>query len=313
MASIPPQINTSSQGKPAGSNISTNTSYQAMANASPNNLYKNYNFPNMYTEQAGKNNGTKLRFSITCNSFTFQAHIDPEHLIDEQGKRIVQIDVLTGIVLQDFGYTVQAIELRGTTGAAYYDEIDALDRVFNNQSTGGVPTPATLVLESRTYTGVFTRFEFDRIVRDNRYTYVIGFTVLQRGKTYNNSNFNYASAVVAARKAQNSIGYGTGLNQTTYIDYAGQTPNAYASANSNIPLSQKGIALTYLAAQWSTAPQNANRSYPGDYNPLNANEVLVVPINWNSVLTGNASTPSSSQSNTSNYTGGAVTNVSQNS
>jgi len=311
MASIPPQINTSSLGKPAGSNVSTNTSYQAMANASPNNLYKNYNFPNMYAEQSGKNNGTKLRFSLSCNNFTFQAHIDPEHLIDEQGKRIVQIDVLTGIVLQDFGYTVQAIELRGSTAIAYYDEIDKLDRVFNNQSTSGVGTPATLIIEGRTYTGVFTRFEFDRMIQDNRYKYVIGFTVLQRGKTYNNSNFNYASAVVAARKAQNSIGYGTGLNQTTYIDYAGQTPNAYASSNPNIPLSQKGIALAFLRQMWPTATANSGRSYPGDYNTLNDGEVLVIPINWNSVLQANASTPSSSQGSTSNYLSGAVTNISQ--
>lgn len=310
MAGVPPQVNTSSPGQPAGSNVSTNK-YQQLANASPNNLYKNYNFPNMYMEQSGKNDGKKLRFSLACNSFTFQAHIDPEHLTDDQGKRLVQIDVLTGIVLQDFGYTVQSIELRGSTAAAYYDEIDSLDRVFNNQSTNGVPTPATLIIEGRTYTGVFTRFEFDRIAQDNRYKYVIGFTVLQRGKRYDNSNFNYSSAVVAARQARNAIASGTGQNVTTYVDNTGNTPADYVSSNPNIPRSKKGTALAYLASQWSTAPQNSSRSYPGDYNTMNSGEVLVVPVNWNSILQGNASTPTSAQGNTSNYLSGSVTDLSQ--
>lgn len=308
MANVAPQVNVSSPGTPASANVPGNK-YQTLANNNPNNIYKNYNFPNMYLEQSGKQVGKKMRFSLSCNSFTFKAHLDPEHITDDQGKRLVQIDVLSGIVLQDFGYTVQNIELRGSTGAAYYDEIAQLDTVFNNQSTTGTVTPATLVLEGRTYTGVFSRFEFDRVAKDNRYTYIIGFTVLQRGATYDNTNFNYNSAVVAANRARNAIASGNGVSINMTVDNTGRTPADYVNSNMSIPKTKTGVALTYLANQWSSAPQN-KRSYPGDNSVMNAGEVLVVPVNWNNVLSGNAATPSSSQGAAYNVLSGAVTSLS---
>ena len=301
MASIPPIINTSQPGIPAGSNnsipsnvpdpdlsatIGTSDIYPYNSVSSLGTSYKNYLFSNMYKEQNGKNQNKLLRFSLACKGLKFQAHLDPSHITDEQGKRIVQLDTLTGIVLQDYGYTARRIEIRGTTGAAYYVEIKRLDDLFNNQSTSGQPTPATLTLESRTYTGVWKEFSFERMAQENTYKYIIGFVVMNVGKLSGNDNaINFSSSVTQSNTIQNASSSSTGQNLVQYIPYAGNSPNDYVtSIPQSITIPQRQQALNYINAHWSDASDFNKRSYPGDRANLLQNEVLVVPLDWSTIL-----------------------------
>ena len=290
MSMIPPQVNSSLPGVPAGSN--GNNTGTPVPNGKSIYTYK-YDFPNMFIEQSGKNDinaGKVLRYTLTCNGFSFNAHIDPSHLTDTKGKRLVQLDVLTGIVLQDFGYTPEIIEMQGTTGARYYKELVKLDTVFSNQSTNGlVPTPATLTIEGRTYTGVFRDFVWNRQIYDgNTYKYTILFVVMNQGAISNPNNTN--SQVISANTVAVASTNSNGQNQVQYLTtYAGQTPSNYIQANSGtIGSSQRSAAMAYLASNWSTAPQN-KRSFPGPNGRILSSEVLVVPASWQSVLSASTS------------------------
>ena len=249
-----------------------------------NNHYKNYNFKNMAKEQVGKLKTPLLRFSLICNGYKFQAHIDPNHIVNNQMKRIVQLDTLTGIVLQDYGYGAQSLELRGTTGAAFYVEIDKLNTVFNNQSTNAAPTPCQLILEGITYQGVWKEFTYERQSQDNIYKYTIGFTVMSIGKI--SSSNNTSSAVIAAKKTANALTISNGKNKVNIMPWAGRTPAAFVAATSSIPANQRNAALSFLNANWKTATVN-KRSYPGDNATLLSNEMLVVPLSWANVLNSN--------------------------
>jgi hypothetical protein len=255
------------------------------------NPYKNYDINNMFQEQSAKQTKPALRFTLVCNGFKFQGHIDPNHLIDNQSKRLVQIDTLTGIVLQDFGYMMQNLELRGTTGSAYYLEIQRMDAVFNNQSTGGSatasnPTPCVLTIEGRTYSGVWKDFSFERQAQENTYKYTIVFDVMTKGKYSNNgtsSNFN--STQTQKNQITNGLTSSNGKAQVNYVNYPGNTPRQYA--NSIFQFYKVGSTaqiLQYLKNNWSSAPQNANSAYPGDDGKLSTTQVLVTPLNWNTVL-----------------------------
>ena len=292
-------VNKGSTGNPAASSKSIPTTPQSTSATpalvpgdmypykSPESLktnYKNYNFNNMVKEQIGKLKSPMSRFSLVCNGYKFQAHIDPQHIVNNQSKRIVQLDTLTGIVLQDFGYSAQTLELRGTTGAAFYTEISKLNDVFNNQSTNASPTVCTLVLESITYSGVWKEFTYERQSQDNIYKYTIGFTVMTAGKSQAASPGNFNSAVTQANKTANALTSSDGSSKVSYIPWAGKTPYAYVAAlNQVIPTGSRSVALAFISKNWSTAPQNT-RSYPTDKGYLKSTEVLVVPLDWNTVL-----------------------------
>lgn len=284
------QVNSSLPNQPAESGPS---------NVNPGNQYKNYDFHNMYLEQSGKSGikrGKILRFSMSCNGVTFNAHLDPNHLTDTQGKRLIQLDVLTGIVLQDFGYTPEIIEFQGTTGAQYYVELLKMQNVFTKQSTNGIiPTPATLTIERRTYTGVWKDFTWNRQVLDgNVYKYDIVFVVMSAGAIQPADTVK--SSVIAANTVAVAAANANGMNQVQYVSYAGNTAYNYVSTNPAINNTQRSAALAYLRQNWSTATQNV-RSYPGDNANLSITEVLVVPASWSSVL---------SSSTTNNSAGGTL-------
>jgi len=277
-----PKVNKSSPGVPAGSKPKAgNRSYDIF---SPKNEYKNYDFPNMFVEQTAKVNNAQLRFSLECNKTKFQAHLDPTHLTDDQGKRIVQLDTLTGIVLQDYGYTAQNIELRGSTGAKYYQKILEMDNVFNNQSTSGNPTICTLIIEGRTYSGVWKAFTFDRIAQENTYKYVIGFTVMKQGKFYDNIANNFNSTQISSGTLKNAIESKDGKSNVKYVPDVGQTATKYVTGEKTISASKRKQALAYIATHWKDFKGNKARQYPGDNAAIKKGEALVVPIDWSKVL-----------------------------
>src|ERR1700722_14135648 len=96
-----------------------------------------YDIEYAFRNQSLKNIDGSLRFSLSIpfgsSTYFFQGHIDPNHLTDEQNKRFVKLDTLNGVILQDFGFMPETIELRGTTGSAYYREIGQLDSIYNAQ------------------------------------------------------------------------------------------------------------------------------------------------------------------------------------
>jgi len=315
MPSIPPIINKNKNRKTATGQVNSVKNKANVQNTNPTtinnqsvftspdiypygsqsqskNPYKNYDINNMFQEQSAKQTNPSLRFTLVCNGFKFQGHIDPNHLIDTQSKRIVQIDTLTGIVLQDFGYMMQILELRGTTGSAYYQEIQRMDAVFNNQSTGGSasasnPTVCTLTIEGRTYSGVWKDFTFERQAQINTYNYTIVFDVMTKGKFTNSTSSpgNFDSVQTQKNQIANGLTSSNGKAQVNYVSWPGQTPRSYAK--SIVQFYKVGTTaqiLQYLKNNWSTALQNKGSSYPGDDGKVSNTQVLVTPLNWNTVL-----------------------------
>lgn len=306
MASIPPNINKSKNKIPSSSNkknkpnikspqstkitnadipITSADIYPYKSAQSQKTQYKNYNFVNMADNQISKSKNPLTRFSLTCNGYSFQAHIDPNHIINTQAKRIAQLDTLTGIVLQDYGYMAQTFEIRGTTGAAYFLEIQKLNDVFNNQSTSGTPTVCTLTLETITYSGVWKEFSFERQAQENTYKYTIGFTVMKLGKYTPASDGNFNSQITQSNTAKNAMNSSDGKSKVTQVSWAGKTPQSYVESISQyVPASKRSVALAYIKQNWSTASQNKARNYPGDRANLNTGEVLVIPLDWSTIL-----------------------------
>ena len=263
-------------------------SYKSHLNSK--NSYKNYDIYGMYEQQTLKNTEPMRRFSLVCNGYKFQAHIDPSHMVDTKAKRLVPLDTLTGIVLQDYGYVMQTIELKGTTGAAYYKEIEKLDDVFSNQSTTGTatqsnPTICVLKIENRTYSGVWAGFTFERQAQENTYKYTIIFNVMVKD-TYVDANAspgNFNSTLTQKGKVVNSANSSNGKNQVTYVSWDGKTPSSYADTIVK-QFGKKSQILQFLQKNWSSAPQN-KRSFPlAPSGVVNPGEVLVVPLNWSTVL-----------------------------
>ena len=249
--------------------------------------YPNYNFPNMFKEQVGKSSGYLQRLTLIIpgvngsTPYAFIAHIDPNHLTHEQNKRVVQQDVITGVVLQDFGYTVENIELKGTTGAAYYTEIQALDLIFNNQSVNGLPLQVTMTIESRTYTGVWKSFSYQRMIvpqGGNIYEYTMSFTVLQRMDTTGSNDTALTGSSVVSQNASANAANGTSTLTFSYIQQPGSTPRQYAES-SGVSLTKIKPALGFMAEAWDTSKNNG-QPYPGDDTPLGINDILTVPSSW---------------------------------
>lgn len=244
--------------------------------------YPLYEWNNIFMSQLGKEFGKKKRMTLTCNGFTFQAKIDPNNYNNSQQKRNIQIPVINGIIIQDFGYEAEKIELKGSAGMDFYQKIQEADAVFNNQSNSGSPTPATLTFENRVYTCFIDSFNSRISAVEATYEYIINLTVLQRSGLYNNVPQNNSS-IANSNKIKNASTSLSGTNVVQYISYTGKTPKDYVSNNSSIAKNQQNNALQYISSNWSTAYQNT-RPYPGDNSPLLNTEVLVVPNNWSDVL-----------------------------
>lgn len=292
------QVNISSPGQ------------SAIANANSGNGQK-YDFKNMRYEQSAKQTNPLLRFTLKVGTGPmFQGHIDPYHISNEQNKRLVEIQVNTGIIIQDFGYMAQQLELRGTTGAAFYTEIKAMDAIFNSQSINGTPTNSILVIENRSYTGVWKSFFWERQAQKNTYDYTIGFTVLQLGVTGSVAVLN--SPIVQQAKAAISQQSSSGQLQTSNVPAAGISPRQYliSLGPGVVPASQFGAsgaggwgALGWLGNNWDSTGNNG--PYPGDDSPLGyipigsvpgfasntyyseasiPQQYLTVPVSWSAAL-----------------------------
>lgn len=249
-----------------------------------NQKYPKYEWNNIFISQLGKEFGKQKRMSLTCNGYTFQAKIDPNNYVNTQQKRNIQIPVINGIVIQDFGYEAEKIELKGSAGMDFYLKIQEMDAVFNNQA-GTSSNLATLIFENRVYTCYIDSFTHRRSAREATYEYSINLTVTKRSGDYPNTPQNNSS-IANSNKIKNSALSTTGTNIVQYLQYTGKTPSNYVSSNSSlIPKNQQANALQYIQSNWANAYQNV-RAYPGDNSPLLNTEVLVVPSNWSNVLNG---------------------------
>jgi len=276
-------INTSLPGLPASSNTPVNS----------NNPYKQYDFAEMFLQQSGKTNlsrGKIQRFSLSCNNYSFQAHLDPQDFSVSENKRIVSIDTITGIVLQDFGFSPLQVEFKGTTGAAYFSEIATMENVFQNQSLNtSLATPCALTIENRTYTGVWQSFFWDRkIYEGNVYKFNVGFIVTQQGKQIITDSASSNSTVISNNKINVSANNANSQNIINYIQFGGKSPFQYVSSNPQIPNNQRKKALQWIANNWSTSLSNM-RNYPGDSANLLSTEFLPTASDWQSVLNATGS------------------------
>lgn len=290
MSSVPPISSNSSLGfstpqKNQSSGTPNGTKNTSDKNTSAKNIYP-YNFPNMVKEQRGKVTGAVQRMVLTLSpgggkqSFYFGAHIDPQHLTDEQNKRIIQQDVLTGVVFQDFGYMAENIELKGTTGSEYFLEIQEMDDIFNNQSLQGTPTQVELTIEGRTYDAIWKSFTYNRINTaqgGNIYEYEMAFTVLQRTTS--------ASQVIASVTVNSGVAQQNAVNNTSQVYnnvfVNGQTAQEYIRSITSIPVPMQGLALTFIASHWDTTLNNGD-NYPGATVPLT--NYITTPLDWGTYL-----------------------------
>lgn len=251
-----------------------------------------YDIQYAYLQQSQKNNDSTLRFSMSVpfnnQIYVFQAHLDPNHLVDQQAKRLVKIDVLTGVVIQDFGFTTETIELKGTTGSAYYREIGAMDQIFNAQSANGVPTAVTLTIEQRTYTCTWENFTFDRQQTPqggNLINYTMSFIVLARNQQFDSTPVTYNSPQAALQAAAAQIVYNNNQANTQNVGTNGLSPVQYVKSISSISNTQIFQALGFIQNNWNSA-LNGGVSYPGDYTALLSSQLITVPTNWSNVLNG---------------------------
>lgn len=108
----------------------------------------------MFVEQNKISNNGKLPFTLQIYNQSapvkFTAHLGPNDINSAQQKRSAQLDTISGVVIQDFGFKPEILEIKGTTGSAYYQELNQMDAIFKSQNLGS-PTPVTVTLEYTTY------------------------------------------------------------------------------------------------------------------------------------------------------------------
>jgi hypothetical protein len=246
-----------------------------------------YNYS--YKNQSLKNNNPKLRMTLQIKTdsqtIKFQAHLDPNHFTSTQQKRFAKIDTLQGVVVQDFGYRAELINLKGTTGLAYYQEIQTLDQIFNSQSNNNKPNSITLTIEGRTYIVAWENFSFDRQNTGggpaNLINYEMDFIVLSRGA--GQSETPTPSTVVAGNGVNGNQGTqqpNVPLKQTSITG----SLNTYVASQSNsIQPQQQQAAINWIIQNNPNVAEQYNIPTFTKYTPLN-NVQITVPLNWNTVL-----------------------------
>lgn len=258
-----------------------------------------YDIAYAFTQQSSKNTNKLLRMRLSVPSpnigepdYVFQAHLDPNHLINEQGKRVVELDTLTGVVIQDFGFKPERLELKGTTGSSYYREIGEMDLIFNSQSLNGTPTRVTLKIEDRTYQCVWLGWMFGRqqsAAGGNLIEYTMNFTVLQRGESFDVSN-NLYDAAAQNKRPDSSLPSASGTTVQKNVDAHGKSPRDYCKSTPEIPKQKIPDALSYIKSYWNTK-LNGGLAYQGDNFKLKKGQVLTVPNNWADII-GSTKNPS---------------------
>lgn len=258
-----------------------------------------YDIAYAFTQQSSKNTNKLLRMKLSIPSpnigepdYVFQAHLDPNHLINTQSKRIVELQTLTGVVIQDFGFNTERLELKGTTGSSYYREIGEMDLIFNSQSLNGTPTRVTLKIEERTYQCVWTTWMFGRqqsAAGGNLIEYNMEFTVLQRGESFDVSNNLYDAAAQNKRPVE-ALSSSSGTTVQKNIDAHGKSPKDYCKSTPEIPKQKIPNALKYIQSYWNPKA-NGGVAYQGDDVKLKKGQVLTVPNNWSDIIGSTKNAP----------------------
>lgn len=243
------------------------------------------NIAYMVKEQREKHLDKYLRFKMVMpDGSSFQAHIDPNDFTRQQAKRIVQLDVLSGVVIQDFGFKPEVLEIKGTTGSRYWAAFEEMDAVFNYQYNG-TPVPIKLYIERNTYTGVWTNFNANRTINSqagNLVQYSMQFIVFSRtaGDTTKDSVAAGAS-VVQKNATSNQSKSSNGQLVLDYVPWTGKTINSYIQSNPLL-IQQPDNVLNFIQQYWSN--YTSNGAYPGPNKGLTSKQLIVVPKDWNSYL-----------------------------
>ena len=251
---------------------------------------------NMYKEQNNFPLNGKQKFTLQIYGQStptkFVAHLGPNDVSYSQVKRTAALDALSGVVIQDFGYRPQTLEIRGTTGSAYYQEIDEMDAIFNSQNLGN-PLPVTVTLEYTTYQALWQEFKYGRAINataGNLINYQMVFTILQIGLNFSNggtSTVTQGSPQAQSNATQNQSVYVTGKGQTADISATGQTIKTYLiNTDPNVGPSNYTAALNFVQNSWNSKKYGP---YPGPNKTLNNNQKITIPVPWSTVL-GNSVT-----------------------
>lgn len=278
MGSLPPSIVTSTPGQ---------TAQQVSNSLNNSGLTGLYNILEAYKQQSLKNSNKNLRFTLSIpvggQTVTFQAHLDPNHLLFSKQKRVVELDVLTGVVVQDFGFNAASLELKGTTGSAYYNDITKMQNIFDAQSGDGTPTSVAITIEGFSYKATWKEFSYDRqntAAGGNTINYSMNFIVLSRQYS---TSVQFLGPVPSPSASSNATyiasNYASGTAVTQNVSTNGLTPRQYLKASSEVGLAYINPALDFVSQNWNPAI-NGGVSYPGnDYNLLST-QLLTIPNSW---------------------------------
>lgn len=236
------------------------------------------NIKGMVREQREKHLNKYLRMRLVAPGIaTFQAKIDPQDFSRQQAKRSVQLDVLTGVVIQDFGYKPEILEIKGTTGARYWTDFNEMDLVFKGQANGK-PVPITLYIERHTYTGFWTQFSANRTINaqaGNLVQYSMQFVVFASAYVKTADAVAAGASLVsqlASSQAPGSIG------SIQLVQWSGSVQD-YVSRN--VP-DQPDDAMNFIENYWNY--YTSNGAYPGPDKPLKSTQFIPVPNSWSAYL-----------------------------
>jgi len=246
---------------------STNTGTNNNANPNTGNTYSTSWNPTAYKNQMGKlaglKAGTVARFSMTLGKYTFQASLDPNDINLQQSKRYAMLDVLGGVIVQDFGWKPSVLEIKGTTGSKYYDAIAQMNLVYNAQGNGN-PVPVQVTLEGQSYQAVLQQFNYGRQINPtggNLVNYQMSFTVLsQNAVPTSATDSTVTTAAVPQAMAANSTSTvgGQALQSVTVTN----SINGYLQSASSTTRTNYIAAVAFLRMYWpngSTFPPNLNQ------------------------------------------------------
>lgn len=288
---VPPPNTSVGTGAALGDGGSTNLHVVGTINSNDGSAVKPDLFY-QFQQQSAKGLDARLRFSMSVQSggkpYTFKAHLDPNHLQYEQNKRLVEIDALNGIVIQDFGYKPATLLLKGTTGSAYYKELSRLDLIFRHQSVNGIPTTVSITIEQRSYNVVWKQFGYERQISasgGNLYNYSMSFVIMSdKYGDFNNgsvSDYTYGALIPRINAMNVSALYGAGA-VVQNVPAPGLSPRVFLQSLPGVPNSQLLNALAYVQGAWNPTLNN-NAPYPGDNIPLTATQLITIPGDWTTV------------------------------
>jgi len=248
----------------------------------------------MFLEQNRVSSSGKLPFTLQIYNqptpVKFTAHLGPNDINSAQQKRSAQLDSIAGIVVQDFGFKAEILEIKGTTGSAYYQELKQMDAIFKSQNLS-TPAPVTVTLEYTTYQAFWGEFKYGRAINQsagNLINYQMAFVILQTGTNYSNggtSVVTQGSSVAQNNVSQNQNSYANGQAQTADVAATGSTIQNYLTfIDPNVGPSNYIPALNFVSTNWNTTKYGP---YPGPNKTLNQNQKITIPVPWSNVLGSN--------------------------